>query len=135
MISIWNFDILNMRDWQVINTFWESGGNIKTGRDYLFVGMLLALIPLWFWGWRFFYRLSFVKILLFPITWYNNRMIRKYGENTPRIILKNMGAAKSKPNMEEIIEQRLKESAKPREKETGKIRRSIQEKISASEKK
>ena len=37
-----------------------------------------------------------------------------------------MGAAKSKPNMEEIIEQRLKESAKPREKETGKIRRSIQ---------
>lgn len=37
--------------------------------------------------------------------------------------------------MEEIIEQRLKESAKPREKETGKIRRSIQEKISASEKK
>lgn len=75
--------------------------------------MLLALIPLWFWGWRFFYRLSFVKILLFPITWYNNRMIRKYGENTPRIILKNMGAAKSKPNMEEIIEQRLKESAKP----------------------
>lgn len=135
MISIWNFDILNMRDWQVINTFWESGGKIKTGRDYLFVGMLLALIPLWFWGWRFFYRLSFVKILLFPITWYNNRMIRKYGENMPRIILKNMGAAKSKPNMEEIIEQRLKESAKPREKETGKIRRSIQEKISASEKK
>ena len=48
-------------------------------------------------------------------------MIRKYGENTPRIILKNMGAAKTKPNMEEIIEQRLKESAKPREKETGKI--------------
>lgn len=35
MISIWNFDILNMRDWQVINTFWESGGKIKTGRDYL----------------------------------------------------------------------------------------------------
>ena len=29
MISIWNFDILNMRDWQVINTFWESGGKIK----------------------------------------------------------------------------------------------------------
>ena len=135
MISVWNFDILNMRDWQVINTFWESGGKIKTDRDYLFVGMLLALIPLWFWGWRFFCRLSFVKILLFPITWYNNRMIRKYGENTPRIILKNMGAAKSKPNMEEIIEQRLKESAKPREKETGKIRRSIQEKISAFEKK
>ena len=41
MISIWNFDILNMRDWQVINTFWESGGKIKTGRDYLFVGWRL----------------------------------------------------------------------------------------------
>lgn len=135
MISVWNFDILNMRDWQVINTFWESGGKIKTGKDYVFVGMLLALIPLWFWGWRFFCRLSFIKILLFPITWYNNRMIRKYGENTPRIILKNMGVNKNKPNMEEIIEQRLKASAKPREKETGKIRRSIQEKISAAEKK
>ena len=49
--------------------------------------------------------------------------------------LADITAAKSKPNMEEIIEQRLKESAKPREKETGKIRRSIQEKISASEKK
>ena len=62
-------------------------------------------------------------------------MIKKYGENTPHITLKNMGMTQSKPNMEEIIEQRLKETAKPREKETGKIRRSIQEKISASEKK
>ncbi len=135
MIAAWNFDILNLRDWQVINTFWESGGKIKTGKDYLFVGMLLALIPLWFWGWRLFCRVSYIKILLFPLTWYNNRMIKKYGENTPHITLKNMGMTQSKPNMEEIIEQRLKETAKPREKETGKIRRSIQEKISASEKK
>lgn len=132
MISTWNFDILDMRDWHVINTFWESGGKIKTGKDYLFIGMLLALIPLWFWGWRFFYRLSFLKILLFPITWHNKRMIKKYGENTPRIVLKNMGSGKNKQNMEEIIEQRLKESTKPREKETGKIRKSIQEKISSS---
>ncbi len=133
MIYFWSFDILNMRDWQIINTFWESGGSIKTGKDYLFVAMLLLLIPLWICGWRFFYHLDFIKLLLFPFTWYNNRMIKKYGDNTPRIILKNMGASKNKPNMEEIIEKRLKESVKPHEKETGKIRRSLQEKITSSE--
>ena len=135
MIYLWNFDILNTRDWQIINSFWESGGKIKAGKDYIFIIMLLALIPLWFWGWKYFYRVDFIKVLLFPITWYNNRMIKKYGESTKRIVLKNMGTTKTKPNMEEIIEKRLKESAKPREKETGKIRQSIHDKISASEQK
>ena len=52
MIYLWNFDILNTRDWQIINSFWESGGKIKAGKDYIFILMLLALIPLWFCGWK-----------------------------------------------------------------------------------
>lgn len=131
MIMIWNFDILNIRHWQVINTFWESGGKIKTGKDYIFVAMLLSLIPLWLWGWRYFYKVSFLKVLLSPIVWYNNRMIKKYGEQSSRIVLKNLGTATKKPNMEEMIEQRLKQSAKPMKKASGKIRSSIQEKISS----
>lgn len=136
MISLWNFDFLNISHWQVIDTFWENGGKIKTGRDYAFVAMLAAVIPLWLAGWRYFYRVNFMALLLFPFTWYNNRMIRKYGENSSHIILKNMGATQKKPNLEEIIESRMQMSSrKPVEKEAVIIRQNIQEKLSSAGKK
>lgn len=134
MIYIWNFDLLNYHHWEVINTFWEKGGKIKTGKDYLFVTMLLAIIPVWLVGCRFFYKVNYLNILLFPITYYNNRMIKKYGENTPRIVLKNMGATREKPKLEDLIESRLKESSPKTEKESSKIRQNIQNKISSANK-
>lgn len=61
-------------------------------------------------------------------------MIKKYGENTPRIVLKNMGATREKPKLEDIIESRLKESSPKTEKESSKIRQNIQNKISSANK-
>ena len=135
MIYIWNFDFLNIHHWEVINTFWEKGGKIKTGKDYLFVAMLLSIIPVWLWGCRYFYKVNYLNILLFPITYYNNRMIKKYGEGTSRIVLKNMGATREKPKLEDIIESRLKESAQKTEKESNKIRQNIHNKINSANKK
>lgn len=111
-------------------------GKIKTGRDYAFgrhAGRRYSShgLP----GWRYFTVIIYGALLL-PFTWYNNRMIRKYGENSSRIVLKNMGATQKKPNLEEIIESRMqKSSRKPVEKEAVIIRQNIQEKLSSAGKK
>lgn len=64
-------------------------------------------------------------------------MIKKYGEGSSRIVLKNMGATKAKPKLEDLIESRLKEKeqAKRTEKESTKIRQSIHNKINSANKK
>ena len=35
---------MSRRSWNVISTFWEQGGRIKSGNDYLFVICLLSLV-------------------------------------------------------------------------------------------
>lgn len=52
----------------------------------------------------------------------------------PRIVLKNLGSSKHKPNMEEMIERRLKDSNKGAEKEASKIRQNINDKINSANK-
>ena len=47
-------------------------------------------------------------MLLAPLNWYNKRMLKKYGQNASRIVLKNMGTTGKKLNPEELIEEKLK---------------------------
>ena len=102
-IKIWNFNYLSLKSWRIINSFWNQGGIIKQPGDYGLFAVLLLLIPLWLLGWRYFYKKNFIALLLAPIVWYNKRTIAKYGSNSSRIILKNLGTT-AKIDPKEFIE-------------------------------
>lgn len=89
--SVWGFNYMSRRSWNVISTFWEQGGRIKSGNDYLFVICLLLLIPLWIWGWKKLYKTNYVALLLIPVLWYQNRSAKKYMKSMSRIKIHNIG--------------------------------------------
>lgn len=89
--STWGFNYMSRSSWGVISTFWEQGGRIKSGSDYLFVICLILLIPLWIWGWKKLYKANYVAILLVPLLWYQNRSANKYMKSMSRIKIHNIG--------------------------------------------
>ncbi|MFI3242081.1 MAG: hypothetical protein R3Y43_05895 [Alphaproteobacteria bacterium] len=92
-MGIFNFNYLSPFDWDTIPKFVQSGGVIKGTKDYWLL-ITLAFNPILFLIiWRYFYKKGFLKLFLYFINRYNARMIKKYGENTKRIVLKNLGRA------------------------------------------
>lgn len=131
-IQLWNFNYLSLSDWSIISSYWQQGGIIRQPKDYGFFFTLLALIPLWLVGWRYFYKKSFIAVLLAPIVWYNNKMITKYGSNSSRIILKNLGSTSKKLDPKELIEnklKRVKHTMEEQEKTADTLREQLREKI------
>lgn len=131
-IQLWNFNYLSLSDWSIISSYWQQGGIIRQPKDYGFFFTLLALIPLWLFGWRYFYKKSFIAVLLAPIVWYNNKMITKYGSNSSRIILKNLGSTSKKLDPKELIEnklKRVKHTMEEQEKTADTLREQLREKI------
>ncbi len=108
-VGFWNFNYLSLSDWGIISSYWNQGGSIKEAKDYfLFITLILSIL-LWLAGWRYFYHRDLVAMLLAPLNWYNKRMLKKYGQNASRIVLKNMGTTGKKLNPEELIEEKLKD--------------------------
>lgn len=137
MILIWNFNYLSPRDWSVVSSFWEGGGRIKSGKDYLFITMLIAVLPLWIAGWRYFYKKNFVQMLIAPVIWYNKRQLKKYSNDSSRVVLKNMGGNAKGPDMKQVIENRMKlfEKNKNSDPVSLTIREGMQEKITTAKEK
>lgn len=131
-IFVWNFDLLNAGDWQIVSRFWNSGGKIKTGRDYLFLFSFLLTFCLWIWGWKKAYKINYVALLLAPLEYLSRLGLGSYGDG-PRIVIKNIGTAAEKIDQKEIVKQKLKEVEKEidAEKETSKIRELVADKISS----
>lgn len=128
-LYIWKFDFLNLGSWLKISDYWNHGGAIKESKDFIFLFMLLALIPVWIIGWRKLYQVNYAKLLLLPYTLYNQHIINKYKDKPQHFVLKTGGT--SLKAEEEI---KLKQAAvKPNtEQEADKIRLAIQEKINKS---
>lgn len=129
LIYFWNFSTLSANSWKSLRVYWESGGSIKVGKDYLLLTILLLLIPLWLWGWRRLFKKNYLEMLLSPIRLYNNYIIRKYGASSKRILLKNMGrSAKIKDQIEEMSKPKTQIKT---DEEVNKIRSAVAEKISS----
>lgn len=90
---IWSFNYLSRAHWKVISSFWNEGGKISTGKEYLFIICLLLLIPIWLWGWRRLYKTNFLAILLAPLTWYQKKMADKYLKSMSRVKIHNIGTS------------------------------------------
>lgn len=58
-----NFNFLSAQDWEKRYTdFLNYKWRINTLPDTLLLFMMIAWIPLWFWGWHFFYHLNWKKL-------------------------------------------------------------------------
>lgn len=88
---VWGFNYLSRSSWHVISRYWNEGGRIKTGSDYMFVLCLIMLIPLWLWGWKKLNRTNFVNVILQPFLWVQKRNAEKYMENMSRVKIHNIG--------------------------------------------
>lgn len=129
MWNVWHFNLFSARSWHTIGWFWQSGGVIRTASDYIFLFSILFLPFFWIIGWIIFNRLNYLSIILFPLLAYNRYIIKKYGHDSKRVILRNL---KSSQKAIEEIKQKL-ESIKPEApKEVGSIRQELQKKLKSS---
>lgn len=123
---IWRFNLFSTSAWQTIGWFWRGGGVIRTGADYLFLFSLLLLPFIWIIGWHLLTGINYLNLLLTPLQLYNRWIIRRFGHQSRRIVLRNL---KSSQQSIEEIKQKL-ESIKPETpKEVGSIREEIQKKL------
>ena len=126
MYKLWSFNFMSARSWQTVSRFWEAGGVIKTARDYIFLLMLVSLPFLWLWSWKKLLGIDYLSVLLYPLNAYNRHIIKKYGHESSRVVLRNL---KSSQKMIEEIKSRL-DSIKPaKPKEVGSIRAEVHKKL------
>jgi|GEM_PF-318030 len=141
MWQFWQFDIFDTKYWGIISKFWNEGGVINTASEYLFLLALVLIIPLWYWGLRKVNKLSFVKIIFFPVFWYYDYQNRKYGSETaPRVVIKNIGTKVSKKQspqqmMEEMIANRMPKAKEKKDLNSSKIRSNFEQKNLSFQKK
>ena len=76
MNYFWHFNIFEKRYWLIISEFWSAGGVIDQPSEYMFLLMLVLIVPGWFWGFRKARQLSYVKIIFFPVFWYHDYICR-----------------------------------------------------------
>ena len=130
-LLIWNFNFFSARSWQTITAFWQAGGIIKTGGDYVFLLALVTVPIIWIWGWKKLARIDYLNLLLWPVNAYNRRIINKYGHESGRIILKNL---KSSQEQIEAVKQKLASIQPEKPKEVHNIRDEIQKKLESAQK-
>lgn len=51
MIDVWNFDIIDYRDWVYIWKLWINGWVVDEPDELLFLGLVVFFLPLWITGW------------------------------------------------------------------------------------
>jgi hypothetical protein len=115
--AFWTFDPFSKTSWRMIAEFWNDGGVISSGKDYLLFAVLLVGTLIWLWGMRFFYRVSYVNLLLSPFKYFDNRNLKKYAEQTSHVVIKNI-AIGEKMTAEDVIQQRLKKLEKQEKADT-----------------
>lgn len=133
MAYFWHFNIFEKRYWLVISEFWSAGGVIDQFSEYMFLLMLILIIPIWIWGYKKALKLSYVRIIFFPIFWYNDYINRKYADVPGRIVIKNMGGGKVKKQspqqmMEEMIASRMPQATEKKDLNSSKIRSNFEKK-------
>lgn len=125
-VHLVGWDYLSSLEWQRIEYRWNSGAAIKTFRDYMVLFALLMLVPVWFVGCKYWYRVNYINVLLFPFKCINKIMLKRYDVGNKRIILRNIGTGMK---VEEEIKLKTA-TVKPEERnEAGKIRNAISKKI------
>ncbi len=124
---IWNFNFMSSRSWDILSSFWNHGGVIKTTSDVVLITILLTLPLFWLIGYILVLKLNYTKILLYPINLIYNIFTPKTNKEPERIVIKNI---KSSQQMVDDIKAEI-DSLKPeKSKEAGNLRSEINKKLS-----
>ena len=126
---IWNFDFLSSNSWNILFSFWDHGGVIKTFSDILLISSLFLLPFICFFGFILSLKIKYLPLILKPIDY----ILSFFDEDKPeRIVIKNL---KSRDHYIEDIKNQI-DSIKPQENQKSKdIRSEITQKLSQSIKK
>ncbi len=129
---IWRFNFLSAKSWEVLSSFWNQGGVIKTTSDVLLLTSLMLLPLLWLVGFLLVLKIKYSALLLRPINFILRLFDGKQDDEPERIVLKNI---KSSQQMVEDIKTEI-ESIKPKESHlAGSFRSEITKKLSQEIKK
>ena len=122
--QIWNFNFLSSASWNILSSFWNHGGVIKTTSDILLLLSLFLLPFLWFTGFVISLKINYFKAL---VGLFSRFCTSKNPQQPERIIIKNL---KNSKQIVEDIKNEI-ESIKPQKsEEAGNIRSEITKKLS-----
>ena len=127
-LLVWNFDILSVKHWRVISTYWNKGGSFNTYQDLLFLLFLLSIPFLYIITLRKILKTNFIKLFTSLISRVFDRKI----EEPERVVIKGM-----KTNQQYIndIKNELTSLKPEKNKESSLIRTNILKKINEEIKK
>lgn len=128
LVLVWHFNMFSVKSWQHIVYFWNHGGTIKHFQDYLFLLVLCFLPFIWLFFWIKLLQVDYLDILFTPVHIYNKFIIRRYGSDSKRIILRNI---KPSRKIKDVLQEELSRIKPDQEKEVDNIRQVVREKISS----
>ncbi len=125
---IWKFNILSLKQWQVIKQYWNNNGVISGFSDISFFVALILVFVIWFIGMRNVNKIKYGPLLLKPIEYFANKEIKKYENMDTHVVIKNM-AVGEKMSVEDIIKERIKQEKANVAKDADVLRQNVIEKI------
>lgn len=128
LVLVWHFNMFSAKSWQHIVFFWNHGGTIKHFQDYLFLFILFSFPVIWLLSWIRLLKVDYSDILFTPVHIYNRFIIRKYGSDSKRIILRNI---KPSRKIKDVLQEKLDKIKPDTDKEVDNIRQEVREKISS----
>lgn len=103
----WNFDLLNVKSYQLLNKYWNEGGVFNTFHDCSLGASLFLLPIIGFWCSYKVYKKGFWKSLFAPLEKLYNKLTRPKNMEIVHVSLKNLGG-KDK-TLDEIISDKIKQ--------------------------
>ncbi len=104
---LWNFELLNIESYKILQEYWEKGGVFNTFRDCSLGAALLLMPVIWLvWSYKI-YKRGFWKSVLSMIDKIYRRITRPKNMEIEHVSLKNIGG-KDK-TLDEIITDKIKE--------------------------
>ena len=128
MKLIWDFDVLNMKQWSIIADYWNNNGVIAGFSDFSFFIALFMVFILWLWGMLKVNKINYLKLLIKPFEYLHNRGMKKYENIDTHVVIKNISVGE-KISIEDVIKDRIKQEKVNVAKDAEALRRNISEKI------
>ena len=128
MKIIWQFDIFNMKQWQVIVDYWNNNGVISGTSDFSFFIAFVVVFVLWLLGIRKVNKINYINMLIKPIEYISNRKMKKYEKIDNHVVIKNISVGE-KVNIEDVIKDRIRQEKNNVAKDAEMLRKNISEKI------
>jgi len=127
---VWKFNYISLKQWHLVREFWRQNGVIKGYSDYLLFVSLLAVILIWYFGFKKLYHVNYVELILKPFTYFSKKRIEKYADESKHIVIKNLVVGE-KLTVDDLVNEKIKEEKNSSgQKESESLRQNIAQKIS-----